>query len=204
MLDTVDTRQLRHDATRSRIIEAAWRLARRDGLAALSFREVAREVGMRAPSLYTYFDSKNALYDALYVEAVRALGSALAERPIGATPQETLRNRMRIFIAFSCADPVRYQIIAQRPVPGFEPTPESFDVAKEVMAGVRADLEAAGVRGERALDLWRALQNGLIAQQIANEPGGTRWTRLADEAADMFLAHHAKKRRQRASDRRKR
>jgi hypothetical protein len=30
---------------------------------------------------------------------------------------------------------------------------------------------------------------GLVDQQISNEPGGERWTRLHDEAIDMFLEH---------------
>ena len=61
-----DTRAIRRDGTRARILDAAWELARRDGLAAITLREVARQVGMRAPSLYTYFGSKNAMYDAMY------------------------------------------------------------------------------------------------------------------------------------------
>ena len=60
-----DTRALRHVEIKTRILDAAWRLARQNGLAALSLRDLAQEVGMRAPSLYTYFSSKNALYDAM-------------------------------------------------------------------------------------------------------------------------------------------
>ena len=71
---------MRRDATRARILDAAWDLARRDGLAAITLREVARQVGMRAPSLYTYFPSKNAMYDAMYTEAARQLAGTLACR----------------------------------------------------------------------------------------------------------------------------
>lgn len=47
------------------------------------------------------------------------------------------------------------------------------------------------MRGEPALDMWRALITGLVSLQIANDPGGDRWTRLQDNAFDMFFAHHA-------------
>ena len=73
-----DTRAIRRDATRARIRDAAWDLARRDGLAAITLREVARRVGMRAPSLYTYFGSKNAMYDAMYADGARQLAETLA------------------------------------------------------------------------------------------------------------------------------
>jgi AcrR family transcriptional regulator len=186
-----DTRAIRRDATRARILDAAWELARRDGLAAITLREVARQVGMRAPSLYTYFGSKNAMYDAMYAQAAQDLAGTLARRPQGSDPRETLRGRMRLFTEFCVADPVRYQLLLERPIPGFEPAPESFQITVDALAATRADLEAAGVHGEPAVDLFRALITGLVSLQIANDPGGDRWTRLQDDAFGMFVAHYA-------------
>jgi AcrR family transcriptional regulator len=186
-----DTRSIRRDATRARILEAAWELARRDGVAAITLRDVARRVGMRAPSLYTYFASKNAMYDAMYAGAAREMAQTLARRRETADPRERLRDRMRLFIDFCMADPVRYQLIMERPIPGFEPTLESFQITVAALAHTRADMEATGVHGEAALDLWRAMITGLISLQIANDPAGDRWTRLQDDALNMFLAHRA-------------
>jgi AcrR family transcriptional regulator len=78
--DLEDPRAARREATRERILQAAWDLARRDGLAAITLRQVARQVGMRAPSLYTYFESKNAMYDAMYAQAAQDLAATLARR----------------------------------------------------------------------------------------------------------------------------
>jgi AcrR family transcriptional regulator len=188
--DPEDTRAIRRDATRARILAAAWDLARRDGLAAITLRDIARRVGMRAPSLYTYFPSKNAMYDAMYAEAARQLAETLAGRPQADDPRETLRGRMRLFVGFCVADPVRYQMLFERPVPGFEPVPESFQITADALAGTRADVQAAGVAGEPALDMFRALITGLVSLQVANDPGGDRWTRLQNDAFDMFFAHH--------------
>ena len=47
------------------------------------------------------------------------------------------------------------------------------------------------MHGESALDMFRALITGLVSLQIANDPGGDRWTRLQDGALEMFLGHHA-------------
>ena len=185
-----DTRAIRRDATRARILDAAWDLARRDGLAAITLREVARRVGMRAPSLYTYFGSKNAMYDAMYADGARQLAETLAGLPQADDPRETLRGRMRLFIAFCVADPVRYQMIFERPVPGFEPAPQSFQITAAALAGTRADTAAAGAAGEPALDMFRALITGLVSLQVANDPGGDRWTRLQDDAFEMFLVHY--------------
>lgn len=196
---TDDTRALRHVATRARILEAAWRLARRSGLAALSLREVAREVGMRAPSLYTYFPSKNALYDAMYADSVRQLNESVNVRPKSSDPIEALRQRMKRLVGFALEDPVRFQLIDQRTIPGFEPSPESFAISESSIAQLHRELEAAGIRGRRAADLWRALSTGLINQQISNDPGGKRWARLADDAVDMFLAFQLGRARKRSA-----
>ena len=186
-----DTRAARKDATRARILEAAWFLARRDGLAAVSLRDIGREVGMRAPSLYRYFPSKNAMYDAMFAESVQMLGEAVDGQPKSADPREALRQRAQRFVRFLTSDPVRFQLIDQRPIPGFEPSPESYAISVANVAEVRKNLEAAGARGGRAADLWRALVTGLVNQQISNDPGGSRWARLVDEAVDMYLAHYA-------------
>jgi hypothetical protein len=39
--------------------------------------------------------------------------------------------------------------------------------------------------------------SGLVSQQLANEPGGTRWVRLLDEVIDLFFDHVRPQRRKR-------
>jgi AcrR family transcriptional regulator len=202
VLGSDDTRAIRREATRRRILDMAWRLARRDGIAALSVRDLARGVGMRAPSLYTYFASKHDIYDAMFADGMRQLAAGLAEAPRGPDPRDVFRRRARLFVRLCIEDPVRYELLFQRPVPGFEPSAESFAIGVAALAGTREALEAAGASGERALDLWRALTNGLISQQIANDPGGSRWVRLLDEAVDMFLTYQIKRRAGRGTGRR--
>ena len=68
-----DRRRERHLARRSAIVAEAWALARRDGLAAISLRDLADQVGLRQPSLYAYFDSKLALYDAMFADGNRQI-----------------------------------------------------------------------------------------------------------------------------------
>jgi AcrR family transcriptional regulator len=63
-----DRRSERREETRKEILAEAWSLAREHGLAGISLRDLATRVGMRAPSLYSYFDSKAAIYDAMFAE----------------------------------------------------------------------------------------------------------------------------------------
>lgn len=185
-----DRRAERHAATRRDILDAAWELARADGLGALSMREIGARVGMRAQSLYAYFPSKFAIFDAMFAEANRELLRRLRElEPVG-DPVAALRIQKRLFLDFCVEDPARYQLLFQRTIPGFEPSPEAYEPALQVLDAGRQALRACGITSSRAVDAWTAMAAGQAAQQNANEPGGDRWIRLADELTDMFLAHY--------------
>src|ERR1017187_7981882 len=67
----------RREAKVAAIVESAWKLAREHGIAGVSLHALAREVGMRQPSLYAYFDSKLALYDAMFADGNRHLRERL-------------------------------------------------------------------------------------------------------------------------------
>ncbi len=89
---------------------------------------------------------------------------------------------------FSTDDVVRHQLLFQRTIPGFEPSPTSYALAIEFYEIARQRLAAAGASDQPDVDLFSALVNGLAHQQVANDPGGDRWVRLAGRAVDMFLA----------------
>jgi AcrR family transcriptional regulator len=184
-----DRRNRRHEATRAEILDAAIDLARVQGLAALSMRDLAARVGMRQPSLYTYFASKNAIYDALFSRSWRDLEVRLrgAELPVAA--RDALSVGARLFVEFCLDEPARFQLMCQRPVPGFEPTEEAFAPARDAYEVMRLQFADRGITDPAAVDIWTALITGLVNQQLANDPGGDRWTRLIDAVVDMFLAY---------------
>src|SRR6266487_2813169 len=81
VLDTPkrDRQAERREATRQEILDAAWALAREHGLSEVTLRGVADQVGMRASSLYFHFDSKNAIYDAMFGQAWSECHDAMQE-----------------------------------------------------------------------------------------------------------------------------
>ena len=186
-----DRRAERYAATRREILDAAWDLVRANGLGALAMRDLGARVGMRAQSLYAYFPSKFAIYDAMFAESNRELLRRMHGLAATLDPIEALRARTRLFLGFCVEDPGRYQLLFQRTIPGFEPSPEAYAPALDVLQTAREALLACGISDPQAIDMWTGVTGGLAAQQIANDPGGDRWTRLADEATDMFLAHYA-------------
>lgn len=185
----VDRRLLRREATKAEILAAAWAIARSEGLAAVVLRDVARSVGMRSPSLYGYFESKNSIFDAMYAQGCREFSDGFPRQQLTGELRHDLRLMLHYFVRFCAADPARYQLMFQRTIPGFEPTPESFALSVAGLTEVADHLARSGVTGSRAIDLYTALGTGLADQQISNDPGGDRWIGLVDEAVDMFVSH---------------
>ncbi len=183
-----DRRAERREATRSEILDAAWELVRAEGLAGLSLRDLARRVGMQAPSLYSYFDSKHAIYDAMFRQGAQEYARGQALIPETGDGLVDLKVGLHFFVGFCTEDPARYQLLFQRTIPGFEPSPESYASSVEGLETLRARLAGMGLDDD-ALDLLTAIGTGLTDQQISNDPGGDRWTRRVDEAIEMFFAH---------------
>jgi AcrR family transcriptional regulator len=178
----------RRAGTRQEILAAAWDLAHEVGLTEVTLRALAHRVGMRAPSLYSYFDSKNAVYDAMYAQAWSACREAMAA-PAGSRPRSrgsALRRHARTFFDFAVADLARYQLMNQRTIVGFTPSPEAYAPAVATLELTRVLLARYGVTRQEDLDLYVALIAGLVDAQLANDPGGRRWLRLLDRAVDMF------------------
>src|SRR5688500_9094900 len=128
-----DRRSERAEATRREILDAAWALVREQGLASLTMRDLGARVGMRAQSLYGYFPSKHAIYDAMFGDASRELVTRW-RTAVEAGPQDpvaVLRRRSAAFLRFCVEEPVRHQLLFQRTIPGFEPSPESYAPAVE-------------------------------------------------------------------------
>jgi AcrR family transcriptional regulator len=193
---SVDPRRQRHDDRRAWIVVAAWELAQEHGLAGLSLRALAARVGLRQPSLYAYFASKNDLYDAMFAHANEQLLAWFDDLALPTDGALALRAFSVELMGFFTSDAMRYELMFERTLPGFEPSPDSFALARRFYDRMREEvLVPAGVRSSEQVDVYVALMAGIAAAQLANEPGGQRWTRHVDWVIDMFLREVTRQRR---------
>lgn len=169
-------------------MEAAWDLARRDGIASLSMRDLAAAVGMQAPSLYHHFAGKHAIYDAMFAKGHAEVDRRLAALALPDDPDEALTAGVEEWLAVCREDWTRYQLLYTRVIPGWEPSPEAYEASLTSFRHMQDVAAAAGIAGAD-LDLFTAITSGLAAQQFANEPGGDRWTAQAPRAIHMLLTH---------------
>jgi AcrR family transcriptional regulator len=186
-------REARRQNARADLLATAWEMVREGGWSALSLRKLAHRAGITTPTVYAYFESKNAILDAMFGAAAESFAQRNAEPLPDGTPQEQLAAHAHRFAAFCTSDVARYQLLFQRLIPGFSPSREAYAPAVRALHSARQRLERAGARNLQHLDLWTALMTGLVDQQISNDPGGDRWIRLIDDVVVMFLAHCANK-----------
>src|SRR3954449_9191171 len=100
---TLDRRQRRRLETIEEVLDVAAELMREQGVAGLSLGEVARRMGIRPPSLYVYFDSKNALYDAIFARGWQALADAMeaAEQIVETSVRDVLLRNASTCVRWS-------------------------------------------------------------------------------------------------------
>jgi AcrR family transcriptional regulator len=177
----------RREAKVATIVASAWRLASEEGVAGLSLYALAREVGMRQPSLYEYFDSKNALYDAMFTDGNRKLLERFEGTTFPRDPRAALKKYLSTFIAFALEDPARCELLFQRHIPGFAPSPASYSLAEQVLALLVKLADAAGVTDQGDIDCLVAITAGLLEAQLANDPKGNRWTRHLNHLIDLLV-----------------
>jgi AcrR family transcriptional regulator len=201
ILSPQERRQRNREEMKNAILEAARQVMREEGVAALNLQEVARRVGVRAPSLYEYFPGKMAIYDALFCMGVRLLGERMNHSPESADPlwvraQAMLEN----YMTFAQEYPELYQLVQERPVPGFIPSEESMQESRRLLTmgdaivekGIERGSLTLGITVSEARDLFLAMMHGLTALHMANEPGlpvgSGRFGSLIPAALALFRA----------------
>ena len=177
----------RREAKVASIVASAWKLAREHGIAGISLHALAREVGMRQPSLYGYFDSKHALYDAMFADGNRQLLERLDALTLPRDPRAALKKFLGAFVAFALEDPARCELLFQRHVPGFTPSPESYALAEGALVRAAKVMNEAGVTQQGDIDCIVAMVAGLMEAQLSNDPGGSRWTRHLNRLVDLYV-----------------
>ena len=173
---TVSRVAVRRARAEREILDAAWAQMAREGVAALSVREVARSVGIRQQSLTYYFATKQALLDALFADGFADLRRRFDRLSAATDPVQGVVDVALAFVDHLVARPAVYHLMFQGTVPGFEPSAESHAIALTVLHELAERLAAAGVTRAADIALVRSLMSGLVAEQIANEPTGHLFT----------------------------
>jgi AcrR family transcriptional regulator len=92
-----------HGELRQAVLQSAGEIIEKEGLGALSLREVARRAGVSHNAPYRHFPNRDSLLAALAAEGFERLGDALQSRP--------RREMGEAYVEFALANPERFRLM---------------------------------------------------------------------------------------------
>jgi len=148
------------------ITEGLTMLGESAGADSLSLRELARRVGVSAPSVYRHFPDKESLMTALAEDGLKRLGAGQHEAAAAAGGgKEGFAATGRAYVRFALANPALYRLIFTSPLIAAyrvqrEERPEAMNfLLANVAAQMGSDPESRETR-TAAVEAW-ALVHGL-------------------------------------------
>ena len=156
--------------TRARIVEVAAQLLHEQGAPAVTTRAVAQAAGMQAPTIYRFFEDKDALLDAVaeHVFATYVAGKTLVEDT--GDPVADLRAGWDVHIGFGLANPAVFGLLTD---PGRGAGSPAAAAGLEVLRARVRRVAAAGrlrVAERRAVEIIHAAGTGAVLTLLSVPP----------------------------------
>jgi AcrR family transcriptional regulator len=133
------------------LLTSATEILEREGPDALSVRRIAAAAGVAPMGVYNHFESKFGIVEALWVQGFERLRDAMDSIGDILDPYDALRECGRRYRALALANPMVYQIMFLRAVPGFEPSDRALEISSQAFDALVNAVEramAAGVLAE--------------------------------------------------------
>lgn len=168
-------------------LDAAARLLATEGPRGLAVRRIAAAAGCSTIAVYHYFDGKQGLLDALYVEGHARLRAAQRAHQFTDDPEADVRNTCLVYREVALTHPHYFQVMFGHAVSGLErPAGDTRTTARE---NYTAFVEVVRRWGERsplrtdaesaAYSLWATGHGMVMLELTANAPQKDRATRYA-------------------------
>jgi AcrR family transcriptional regulator len=186
-----DTRSDTRSDTAARIVDAAARLLRDHGPAAVTTRAVAEAAGVQAPTIYRLFGDKDGLLEAVaehvmaaYVASKAAVVAAAAADDMD--PVDDLRAGWQAQIDFGLANPTLFRLLSDPTRVVHSPAARSGRAVLEARVHRIATIGRLRVGEPRAVDLIQAGGVGVI-QALLSIPAQQRDPGLPEAMFEAVL-----------------
>ncbi|WP_062524431.1 TetR/AcrR family transcriptional regulator [Demequina rhizosphaerae] len=138
MLDD-QTLDLRH-----RLLESALTLISEQGASGLTVRAVAKAAGCSTMGVYTHFNGKSGLIDAVVESGFDALDQVIADAwEVAGVGRDGLIATAEAYRAWACESPAQFQTMFAPAIAGYEPSEQTRERSWETFFAQRARVAAA-------------------------------------------------------------
>jgi AcrR family transcriptional regulator len=163
------------DLRRDQVIHAAQQLAESEGWATLTMRRLSAQLGVTQPVIYSAFDGRQAVIDAVALTGFADLADALE------AAEAAPRARMCVYLQFAADHPRTYEAMFSMPTGLTFATDNTPEVMQRAFSAIRHAFP--GAENTLAEIAWATL-HGLATL------GASGRLRPGDTRARLELAHH--------------
>lgn len=162
------------DETSDALLAAAHHLLSTVGAEALTVRRIANEAGMSTMNVYSRFGGKDGVIDELYADGYRRLVQQLESVPMTNSLPHDIVAITSAYREFALANPTYYGVMFRSSIPGFEPSPDSVEVAIGLLKSMVERIGLAQASGHITTDfepyevaawIW-ATCHGLVSLEL--------------------------------------
>lgn len=154
------------------VVTAAAELVNAEGIGALSLSRLAKDLGVRTPSLYNHVDGLPGLRRELALLSVHQLGERLTNAAIGKSGPQGLRAIAQAYREYIKEFPGLYQASLRASGSQEIPDDELQEAEERVVKVALAVVESFGMYGEDALHAVRAVRSVVHGFATLEAEGG--------------------------------
>lgn len=108
----IETRKVRdREARRAQIVDAARRIAEREGWSSVTVRRLSDEIEYSQPVLYSHFKNRDGILAAVALEGFKELGAVLETAREGAKRGKAVESVAAAYLKFAGSSPALYEVM---------------------------------------------------------------------------------------------
>lgn len=187
----------RMSENKEKILAAASELFLDRGLPALSVRAIAARAGVSTMGIYSHFDGKQGILDALYMQGFAAVSEAMDVRELGLTPVDAALQAAQNYLDLAAERPAHYHLIFAAMDEDYAPGDEArqagaraFNANVRLMGDLLGEASTRKEQQHAAMQVWSLLHGAVALEHhaVAELVDLSSWREEALEAVKMLLA----------------
>jgi len=190
------------DDPKANILQAASALFLRGGTGALSVRAIARQAGVSTIGIYSHFQGKQGILDALYIEGFGLVSSAMDVKTVGTSPRSAVLQASRNYLDMAEKYEAHYSLIYGKMDGDYLPSSEAqaagidaFNVLTELVGTLLPTAATLARKHDAAIQVWSlihgfvGLKNHAVAQLVDMSDWKTRAMQAVEILVDAIDSH---------------
>jgi len=180
--------------SRTRILNAASELFLQGGINALSVRAISAKAGLSTIGIYSHFQGKQGILDALYIEGFSLVSDAMEVAVSGTVTRDNVLAAAAGYLSVGEQHEAHYRLIFGESDAGYQPSPEAvaaseaaFNKLVDLAGAYLGDAASTAQQRRMALDIWAIVHGYVSISHHAVAAKGWDWKAMALDAVGVHI-----------------